>query len=312
MIENFTDGGAMTIPRSQQISLEHTQYYHCTSRCVRRAFLCGRDSYFGKNFEHRKTWLERRLTTLANVFAIDLMAYAIMSNHYHVVVHINVSQAARWSKAEVAERWGKVFALPDAVTTTHIALWRARLASLSWYMRCINEPLAHHANREDDCSGCFWEGRFRCQALLDHVAVLKCMAYVDLNPIRACVAATPETSAHTSIMARVKGLDTHLMAFDNRTDTESSSIPFKFDDYLSLLDWTGRSIRHGKRGNIPAQLPNILSRLNIPGAQWMVEITHYGQWCCRAVGPLIALEAYCYHLGQQWLKGASTFATQPP
>lgn len=186
----------MAVPRRQQISLDHTPYYHCTTRCVRRAFLCGRDRHTGKSFAHRKTWMERRLVTLSRVFAIDLLAYAIMSNHYHVVVRVDAQQAAHWSDEEVTERWAEIFAVPESVTAENIAVWRERLSSLSWYMRCLNEPLARKANREDRCKGRYWEGRFSCQALLDEAAVLKCMTYVDLNPIRASVASTPESSEH--------------------------------------------------------------------------------------------------------------------
>ena len=148
----------MTVARSQQISLEHTRYYHCISRCVRRAFLCGKDQYSGKDFGHRRQWLEERLGLLAEVFAIDLLAYAIMSNHYHVVLRVNSDKASAWSDEEVVERWGQLFRVPDAANNTVlIAKWRSRLSSISWFMRCLNEPLARHANKEDGCHGRFWD-----------------------------------------------------------------------------------------------------------------------------------------------------------
>ncbi len=293
----------MKIPRRQQISLDHTPYYHCTTRCVRRAFLCGKDRYSGQDFDHRKAWMERRLAKLSRVFAIDLLAYAIMSNHYHVVVRLNMDRLSAWSDEEVVKRWGMVFRVPEGVSADQIECWRERLGSLSWYMRCLNEPMARLANREDRCKGRFWEGRFNCQALLDEAALLKCMVYVDLNPIRAAIASTPESSAHTSVKARLERKDAHLAPFSGDAGRRIEAIPLRQQDYLSLVDWSGRQLQSKKRGQIPAHLPPILQRVGIDDSLWISEMKHYGKWYYRAVGSLQALEHYCQHLGQKWLKG---------
>ncbi len=293
----------MTIPRRQQISLDHTPYYHCTTRCVRRAFLCGRDRYTGQDFDHRKAWMERRLAKLSRVFAIDLLAYAILSNHYHVVIRLNTNRLSAWSDEEVVKRWGMVFAVAEGPSAEQIECWRERLGSLSWYMRCLNEPMARLANREDRCKGRFWEGRFRCQALLDEAALLKCMVYVDLNPIRAAIASTPESSGHTSVKARLERKDSHLAPFSGDEGRRIEAIPLRQQDYLSLVDWTGRQLQSKKRGQIPEHLPPILERVGIDNSLWISEMKHYGKWYYRAVGSLQALEHYCQHLGQKWLKG---------
>ncbi len=304
------DGITVTIARRQQISLDHTPYYHCTSRCVRRAFLCGDDRYSGKNFDHRRQWIEKRLVDLCRVFAIDLLAYAVMSNHYHVVIRINTEKAADWNDADIIERWGRIYCVPDGeVPDAIIDLWRSRLADLSWYMRCINEHLARRANREDQCKGRFWEGRFKSQALLDEAALIKCMAYVDLNPIRAKMARTPELSAYTSIRSRIAGTSDHLVPFASGHHNTTPSVPMRYEDYLQLLDHTGRALRQGKRGTIPVNLAPILARLGMEPESWLQEMHHYGRWYYRAVGSLQSLQSFCEHLGQKWLKGAGRVST---
>lgn len=295
----------MTVARSQQISLVHTPYYHCVSRCVRRAFLCGKDRYSGKNFEHRRQWLEDRLALLAEVFAIDLLAYAIMSNHYHVVLRVNRDEANGWCDDEVVERWSQLFRVPDAVDDVAlIDKWRLRLSSISWFMRCLNEPLARYANKEDECRGRFWEGRYKLQALLDETALLRCMAYVDLNPIRAGIAKTPEVSSHTSVYARIHRRDHHLVPLRHSYEP-GSPVPLNRSEYLRLIDWSGRALLAGKRGAIPDTLPPILERLDLKRNHWLADMCHYGRWYYRAVGSVQAMERYCQHLGQQWLKGVT-------
>ena len=141
----------MPLPRSQQVSLESTPYYHCISRCVRRAFLCGEDKFSGRSYEHRKAWVVDRLAELGEAFAIDICAYAVMSNHYHLVLRVDADKALGWTVHEVAERWMRLFTGPPLVrnwlagTMTGkaeekraieiIESWRAKLHDLSWFMR---------------------------------------------------------------------------------------------------------------------------------------------------------------------------------
>ena len=300
----------MTLPRSVLIDPDCTPYYHCVSRCVRRAFLCGTDAVTGFDFEHRRAWIEARLLELAEVFAIDVCAYAVMNNHYHLVLHINTEQQHGWSDAEIVDRWERLHRLPEWLemadvekVTDTLALWRERLGSISWFMKCLNEPIARLANKEDGCKGRFWEGRFKSQALLDEAAVLKCMAYVDLNPIRAGIAVTAADSKHTSIRARIEARD-EVLAPMAKQKADGFALPITKNDYLTLVDWTGRQFRPGKQGRKEAARPRIIERLERSSRRaWIDEMSHLTRNYFRAIGNIVSLSDYRDHLGQIRLKG---------
>lgn len=298
----------MPTPRKALIAVEDTPYYHVVSRCVRRAFLCGFDVTTGTDYEHRRAEIEERLLFLGTVFAIDICAYAIMSNHHHEVLHIDQNSAANWSDEEVVRRWHQIyngtlfsqrFAAAQTLTAAEklrldesIAEWRKRLASISWFMRRLNEPTARQANKEDECTGKFFEARFKSQALLDEQALISCMAYNDLNPIRANMADTPESSDHTSIKRRIEAaqkntVPSQLMRFQgNAKKPESNSIPFALKDYIELVEWTGRVIHPNKRGFIQNDKPELLKRLKVSPEEW-IELAekfedHFSTWVGNA------------------------------
>ncbi|MFT5140426.1 MAG: hypothetical protein ACI9CB_002089 [Rhodothermales bacterium] len=280
--------------------------------------MCGRDPVTDYNFEHRKQWIVDRISLLGSVFAIDLFAYAVMSNHYHIVVRINVCEAGNWSDREVASRWTQLFNKSSLVhrylgnsslTETEqnrmaqlISMWRSRLQDLSWFMRCLNEPIARMANHEDRCSGRFWEGRFKSQALLDERALLACMAYVDLNPIRAAMAKTPEDSEFTSIQERIQNPDsTRLSAFSGHG--EEVGISFGLKDYLELVDWAGREIKRGKKGFIPAKTPPILTRLNMRSSPVLDFLKRTENFTPVALGSVSQLRCFAQSVGRRFIKG---------
>lgn len=303
----------MPRPRKAIICRPDTPYYHCVSRCVRRAFLCGHDQFTGKSYEHRRDWVSQRLHILASLFTIDICAYAVMNNHYHLVVKLGAS--TELSDEEVVARWLTLFKGPLLIrrfqsgaalsTAQHatvndiITVWRDRLQDLSWFMKCLNEPIARQANLEDGCTGHFWEARFKSQPLLTQEALLTCMAYVDLNPIRAGMANSPEESDYTSIQERItpplnpvlsqavadtQGLQQSstlphpkpLLHFEEATRCATQSgIPFNFIDYLALVDTTGRVIRADKRGAIPSTLAHIFARLKMTPDQWLINSTQF-------------------------------------
>jgi hypothetical protein len=297
----------MTLPRSALVSLESTSYYHSVGRCVRRAFLCGVDSYSGRSFEHRRGWIVERLAVLSSVFAMDVAAYAVMSNHYHVVLKINADLASSWSMHEVLVRWGRLFCGHPMVqrylvnpsmssaelskVAEFVELYRSRLADLSWFMRCLNESIAR-------------------------------MAYVDLNPIRAGIAVTPEASDYTSIRQRIgairDGEDTkatvqgdsedlsvvipRLMGFSGRLGIDDG-LPCELSDYLELVDWSGRAIHPNKRGRIDDHLPKILQRLQIEPSALLSYLSRKDDRFHHVIGSKSAIRAAAVRLGRKFMQG---------
>lgn len=340
----------MPQPRKRLVSTKITPFYHLISRCVRRHFLCGVDPWTGKDYSARKQDIKDRLALLAEVFTIDVCAYAILSNHAHLVVHVDEQTALEWSPLEVAQRWTRLFTGPvlvrafvaaqkltetqQIVVHKHIQDYRKRLCSLSWFMKCLNEPIARQANQEDNVTGHFWQARFSSQALLDEAAVLAAMAYVDLNPIRASIAETPETSDFTSVQQRIGKWKTRqnttaddeatpvgndktsldativkLMGFsDGSKEDVENAIPYSTTDYLELVDWSGRAIIEGKKGFIPEQLPPILQRLKLDPAQYLNYVKKPRFGFTSALGALDKIKEYAEHFEKAFLKGQTAAA----
>ena len=290
----------MTTARSRIVNPSVTRFYHVISRCVRRAFLCG-----GGN-KHRKDWLEARLQALVGIFAIDVCGYAIMDNHLHVLVRLSDGDEEQaWSPVEVVERWARLFPpfgedalgprkisqewiTSRAANESWIAVARERLTNLGWFMKCLKEPLARKANREDGCTGAFWEGRYRSVAILDESSLLATAAYIDLNPVAAGMAEVPEESAHTSMRARVEHArtascspkreihqnlkdetprmvsseDEHWLCPLGTESREGMIEGLDLGGYLNLVDWVARAQRPGKK-SLDERAPLILERLGI-------------------------------------------------
>jgi hypothetical protein len=278
------------------------------------------DQYTGRSFEHRKAWVETRIHLVGECFAVAIDAYAVMSNHLHLVVRIDPGVAAGWSDDEVAERWVRLFPPRDdteqaieakrlrmLVDPGRIETLRSRLASLSWLMRCLVEPIARRANREEGCKGRFWEGRYKCQLLCDTRALLAAMAYVDLNPIRAGITSRLEHSGHTGVRERIARSRTDpipLMApMRPLVGNLRSTLPVSTADYLQILDWTGRVLVSGKRGRIAPDAPAILSAIDRDAGRWALRVGGFGSGWARVVGSSQDLIALTERIGQQWFKG---------
>lgn len=303
----------MTMARARLVDPSTTRWYHCVTRCVRRAFL------LGEGGGDRKQWIENRLEELAQIFSIAVAGFSVLDNHLHVLVRLDPDVAAGWSDEEVVRRWGRLFpprnAARQALPITNewvdgrlqdapwIAMTRQRLQSLSWFMKCLKEPLARMANRHDNVRGAFFESRFKSIAILDEESLLATCAYIDLNPVAAGVASVPETSPHTSIQQRVKhvegegrvedlkaaeqgsvagvakssGLEeSHwLCPIEDRRAVDSSRegmlAGFTLGNYLLLVDYTGRLFREGK-ASMSREVASLFDRLGSSAERWQERL----------------------------------------
>ena len=295
----------MATPRSQLVDELVTPWYHCVSRCVRRAFLCG------EGVSHRKEWIEERLRELVGIFAIDCAGFAVMDNHMHLLLRLDSQRAQAWSDEEVARRWLTLFPIRDladkplpisqlrvadlAGDSQWAAKVRERLSDLSWFMKCLKEPLAKRANKEDGCTGAFWEGRFKSVAVLDEESLLATAAYIDLNPMAAGTVASPERSEHTSLHERIEHCyvngtiesirdDLSSLTSNASQETDLWLLPvedlrrqggaragmvegFTLSSYLRLVDWTSRLVREGK-ASLDPEIASIFERLGIECSVW--------------------------------------------
>jgi len=321
----------MTIARKDIVDNQTPGFYHCTNRCVRRTFLCGIDQLTGYDYSHRKTWLEKRILGLCTIFSVDVYAFAVMDNHYHIVLYLDPLKPLRWTKETVAERWMQAYESQRLTQLSNqqrelrkqaiiadkdkIALYRERLGSLSWFMSRLNEPLAKQSNSEENCTGSFWEGRYTAQALLDEAAVFSCMAYVDLNPVRAKITEKLEGSNHTAIKKRLedikathpeeqqKQLKQNISAISN--PTSSKKLPMTLKSYIELVEWTGKNIIHPKKAAMPKNIASCLQNLNLQQNHWLKQLESFEQDYCHVIGPLALIKEKAQQLKKATMKGMS-------
>lgn len=315
------DTSRMAQPRSQLVSSEERGTFHCVQRCVRRAWLCGHDGYSGVSYEHRKHWVEERVLLVGSCFAVAIHAYAVMSNHLHLVLEVDPLAPRDWSDDDTARRWVRLFPPREADAAAfeskcqavmsdpvHLNEIRRRLGDLSWLMKCLAEPIARRANAEDACKGRFWEGRFKSQVLRDEKALLAAMAYVDLNPIRSGAVSELDLQQHTSVSARIgearirPELLTDQMMPRAATITPSSP-GLRLRDYLTLVEWTGSQQQAGTHGVACPAAESIIERLERNPNRWLARVDAIGSRYWRVVGDTQDLLDKATQLGQRWLRG---------
>ncbi len=304
----------MTQPRSRIVDEKLTRWYHCLSRCVRNAFLISDQNGFD-----RKAWIDHRLKELESIFAISVAGFSVMDNHLHLLLRIDSETAQSWTPLEVATKWLELY--PPRINRKRVTPtfemielyaanvdWvqkiRTRLSSLSWFMKCLKEPLSRLVNREENCRGTFFEGRFKSIAILDDESLLTVAAYIDLNPLAAGMVSLPEQSPHTSIKERIDNVvaqgrlrdveairngsvqaqkvsegieeDHWLIPIEDRRRHGAIRAGIKegftLGQYLMLVDCSSRMVRDGK-ANVPSEVQSIFERMEISASRWVKRLS---------------------------------------
>ncbi len=300
----------MPVARHQLINQAQPAYYHIYSRCVQQERLCGYDPKTQKDYSHRKHFMVKRLHLLTSIFPVDSAAYSIMDDHYHLNVFHNPERVDQWEDETIVHLWLTIHQGPGFMRRWYrdkplradeydkvqpqIDAWRSKLKSLSYFMKCFNEKLSKEFNKESGKKGAFWEERFRIKQLHNERDLLMCMSYVELNPVHAGIADTPEQADYTSYRERQQQFYTlsevvsegiqddagdtlhnagipvkWLMPFKDQVQADQAQdyIHFTYSDYCELVHWLGQSRRDDKAGFIsdsqcPAK-PDIADRLAI-------------------------------------------------
>ncbi len=308
----------MTTARKEIVDPSITRYYHCISKCVRGGEL------LGKGIENRKQWIEDRLKFLCQYFALSVAGYAFLDSHMHLLMRLDPELGAQWSDEQVVRNWFAIYPprgvdmndeqlVQQAVNKVlanpqRVAILRERLSSLSWFMKALKEPISRMANQLDGCSGAFWQSRFKSIAILDLEALLAICVYIDLNPVAAGIAPTPEESPHTSVRQRIEHVreqgqievlkaarqgsvaasqaagnleqDHWLIPIEDRrahtnaatTSQREGLLPtFSLGSYLQLVEHTGRLYREGK-ARLSEGLQEVFDRLESTAEVWQARM----------------------------------------
>ena len=312
----------MVRPRSEKMPEGTPGTFHVVSRCTRRSFLMGDDK------EHRRDWVVQELAELLGSFAIDLHAYAVMSNHVHLVLRPRPDKVASMSAERVARvgmalmpiRTGvadeKLPVTPEVISryaaqSKWVAEYSSRLSSISWFMRLFKQHIAKAANMEDGCTGHFWESRFFCVPLLDWSAVLACMLYVDLNPWRAGLSTGLIKTTYSSLCAHA---DLKVSKQDAVLSQRLTSIarshpvdPYSGNQARSSLNAVGyRSLLCKATGEKLPQAKsetaeNILSKLGLDETVWSERMNEPGLFQSGAVGSHTSRASHAAIVGKKWI-----------
>lgn len=351
--------GGYTVARSargETFDPDVVGVYHIYNKVVRSCFLCGVDQVSGKDFSHRREMIVARLRLLANDFAIDVMAYAVLSNHLHLVLRNRPDLVKSWDDREVVRRWLRICPekrLPDGTPEPptekqmqyllgqpkEVEERRRRLSDPSWLMRLLCQHVGRRCNAEDGETGRFFGERYKSNRLLDEAAVLACMAYVDLNPLRAGMSDRLDGYDEVSINERLRQLDETLaglalwlapLGLSTEVDQQPVKVandaarsdalpqpaerlgclPINLEQYVELLNWLAVRSRPELDGKLKSSAAGAqaLERLGLNPMEFADCIAHFERRFFTAAGCPASLAREAKRRGRRWLKAPGRHA----
>jgi len=276
------------LARVELFAADEVAVVRVMNRVVRRCFLLGDDAVTGKNYDHRKQWIENELQKLAGAMGIDLLGSSILSNHFHLILRSRPDVVALWDDTEVARGW--LLARPrrknengsaaepiecELNSIRHdpdrLAQIRLRLSDISWWMRLLCQTIAMRANREDGETG--RQGRFEPSDDRRMAETLSGNA----SPAPDRFLTPLELDEHGGEPGQCA----------NRSGSRCSDkgfLPIPVAAYLELLDWTARQTVPGKRGSTPSDAPPILERLKVSATTWCELVSNFGRLFSTVAG----------------------------
>ena len=254
------------MPRSRRLLLHgEGVYYHLISRTVGQEFLLDTSE---------KEHLMSLFSHFSSVYFVDLVGFTILDNHFHMLVK---SQTANDYSIEEIDRRVKVITNNKKLSSIKQLETVAKLENISEYMKSIKETFSKWYNKKHDRKGYFWSDRFKSILLESGNAVMQCLAYIDLNAVRAKIVELPEKYRWCSIAARKNSAPiSKNMSFGGLYRDADLSSSAKLKLYRRYLYACGVHKKCNK-GSIPKELAEIEENLGfeIPANQLLISKVRY-------------------------------------
>ena len=163
--------------------------YHIISKTALDGFIIG---------DVEKEYLFNLIKRLSAVFMTEIFGFCIMGNHFHLLV--KMKNPGDYSDDEIMGMVRRHYQdNKRQVTDGQISFYREKLSNLSEYVKEIKQRFARYYNKQNNRSGYFWGDRFKSVIVEDGDTLINCLAYIDLNPVRANMVEKPEDYRWSSI-----------------------------------------------------------------------------------------------------------------